>query len=681
QCAKCTACKKFCPDINEENGYWKEIGSRPKRLAHFAFPGLVFGFYFYYYLQSGTWSYYFGGEWTDEPRLFAVAFTSGTDAASAGLFFYPAVPRALASLVTLALCGLASFAFFSALERGIGKWLLARGSEADAEQRRHVTFSLAAFSAFVIFYTFAGAPTLWKLPWAVPHVFLILVVLTATGFLIRRLSRTQKRFAEETLARNIVRRWEWPDRKAPKDLREAFLVHTIRTGEVTKNAARVLEIYKEAVRDALSEGFVSREDVQKLERLRQQLDIKKADHDKVMAALAADERALLDDPTRHLSPEKFLQLKSYERALGDYVLSAPADEDMSDGDFVSRLRKEYRVTKAEHDAVLDRLVGGERTLAARLAEELHVIERAAATVHKLDEEPSPLNNFLSHLLRRRRATAIGRLVNVIGLTTGDGGVGEACRNLSDGNRLIRWAGVAKLSRSAAPSVAEYLTSVYLSVADYETSPLDDLLLIYTSSVDPYVRAASILLLSRRGTLRGQTLERLKVDEYLLVREVVTSVETGVGEDGPSDGGLTTLEKMITLHAVKLFSTLDPEELYELALSCESESYLAGAVVCSEGDRGDHVFIILEGDVRVVRGEGVSASLVSVERAGSVLGEMAVLDSAPRSASILAGDEGARMLHLDGPAFLDALQSAPSMASGLLSVMARRLRSTTSAVKQ
>ncbi|HZG52294.1 MAG TPA: cyclic nucleotide-binding domain-containing protein, partial [Pyrinomonadaceae bacterium] len=446
-------------------------------------------------------------------------------------------------------------------------------------------------------------------------------------------------------------------------------------------AARVLEIYQEAVRDALSEGFVSREDVQKLELLRQQLDVKKADHDKVMAALAADERALLGDPTRHLSPEKFLQLKSYERALGDYVVNAPANEDVSDGDFVSRLRKEYRVTKAEHDAVLDKLVGGERILAARLAEELHVIERAAASVRKLDAEPSPLNNFLSHLLRRRRDTGVGRLLNVIGLATDEGDVEAACRKLSDGDHSERRAGVEELSRFAAPSVGEYLTSVYLSVADYETSPLDDLLLIYTSSVDPYIRATSILMLSRRGALEGETLERLKGDEYLPVREVVTSIESGVREGSPSGGAPTTIEKMVTLHAVELFSTLDPEELYELALSCESESYPAGAVVCSEGDRGDQVFIILEGDARVVRGEGVSSSVVSVESAGSVLGEMAVLDPAPRAATILAGDEGARMLHIDGTAFLDALHTAPSMASGLLSVMARRLRSVTGASNQ
>src|SRR5262245_55709540 len=50
QCAKCSACKKFCPDISEENGYWKEILSGPKRIVYFSFPGAVFGFYFYYYL-------------------------------------------------------------------------------------------------------------------------------------------------------------------------------------------------------------------------------------------------------------------------------------------------------------------------------------------------------------------------------------------------------------------------------------------------------------------------------------------------------------------------------------------------------------------------------------------------------------------------------------------------------
>jgi polyferredoxin len=94
QCAKCTACKKLCPDINEENGYWKEIESRPKRFVYFAFPGLVFGFYFYYYLQAGTWNYYFGGRWVDQPMVIHYAFLPGYNAETAGFFFLQFVPRA-----------------------------------------------------------------------------------------------------------------------------------------------------------------------------------------------------------------------------------------------------------------------------------------------------------------------------------------------------------------------------------------------------------------------------------------------------------------------------------------------------------------------------------------------------------------------------------------------------------
>ena len=103
QCTKCSACKKFCPDINEENGYWKEIGLTSKRIVYFVFPGLVFAFYFYYYLQAGNWDYYFGGRWTNDPGLIRTAFLPGFNAASRGFFFLPAIPRALAAAITLLL--------------------------------------------------------------------------------------------------------------------------------------------------------------------------------------------------------------------------------------------------------------------------------------------------------------------------------------------------------------------------------------------------------------------------------------------------------------------------------------------------------------------------------------------------------------------------------------------------
>jgi hypothetical protein len=295
QCVPCTACKKACPDINEEHGYWKEIDSRPKRVVYYAFPGLVFGFYLYFYLQSGTWHYYFSGAWTRQPDLVLTALLPGDDQWAAGFFFLPVVPRALAAAVTLALCSLAGVLLCSQLERLVGARRRRRDTLRDDARVRHVTMTIAAFTAFITFYSFAGAPTLRLVPW-VHQLFLILVVAAATLFLARRLRRTPQAFTEETLARNILKHWEWTDVEPPKDLHEAFLIHTIRARESQKGSASILEGYKNAVRVALADGFVTREEVQQLAALRHQLDITRADHDKIMAELATEERDGRSDP-------------------------------------------------------------------------------------------------------------------------------------------------------------------------------------------------------------------------------------------------------------------------------------------------------------------------------------------------------------------------------------------------
>lgn len=110
QCVKCTACKKSCPDINQENGYWKEIGLRSKRFAYYAFPGLTFSFFLYYYLQSGDWNYYFTGNWADQESLMYRVFSPGYNQWTAGFFFFEGMPRAVSAVLTLVAGSLAGFA-------------------------------------------------------------------------------------------------------------------------------------------------------------------------------------------------------------------------------------------------------------------------------------------------------------------------------------------------------------------------------------------------------------------------------------------------------------------------------------------------------------------------------------------------------------------------------------------
>lgn len=675
QCAKCTACKKFCPDINEENGYWKEIDSKPKKFAYFTFPGLVFGFYFYYYLQSGTWDAYFKWRWFDEEFLVHHVFDPGRDSVTQGFFFFPIMPRAAAAILALAACALLSFLLFFLLERLVSAWLRRRDPETDTVRVRHIMFAMAAFTAFVTFYSFAGAPTLWKAPWVIPQLFIITVVFTGTLFLARRLGRNQKSFAEETLARNIIKRWEWTDIKPPKDLREAFLIHTIRARESAKGFAQILEIYKDAVRDTLANGYVTREELKLLESLRNQLQIKNSDHEKIMAALADEERALLSDPSKQLSAEKRLQLETYKRALQSHLEKVLAEEADADDRFITQLRSEFRVTRAEHASVMDELMGGAHGMARKLAEELKTIDRAARAIKALAQETSAASSFLSSLLEDRRELALSRLIGSLGLESEDENVKQLRTGLRSDDDAERVKAMEELRYLAPSGLGENLLEMYgESSAAKDTESLDDVLRDLTDSADPYVRSVSIHLLAERGTVDKSIIETLVNDDHEVVRETALHINSMTHDRSMErHSGLITIEKMVALRTAPMFDKLGPSELAELARASRELFYEPDQPLCIEGERGNEVFIVLSGEVAISRTANGIERVVAVEGSGSLIGEMAVLDPAPRSATVRAGKTGAQVLRLDGDAFRDALNNDPTIASSIIRTLAHRLR--------
>ena len=76
---------------------------------YFAWPGIVAAFYVYYYLASGSWSYYFSGVWAYERDLHIT---------TPGFYFAPAIPRIVAAPLTLIAFAIASFAWWA--RAGVG---------------------------------------------------------------------------------------------------------------------------------------------------------------------------------------------------------------------------------------------------------------------------------------------------------------------------------------------------------------------------------------------------------------------------------------------------------------------------------------------------------------------------------------------------------------------------------
>jgi len=675
QCPKCTACKPACPDINQENGYWKEISSPAKQFVYFAFPGLVFAFYFYFYLQSGTWEYYFGGAWTNEPGLARFSFLPGHSVQTAGFYFLASWPRALAALVTLAAGALLSFALFSLLERLAGTRLGRRDDGLDQAGLRHLLFTAAAFTAFVTFYSFAGVPTLRLIPGA-PHLVQILVVVTATLFFIRRFQRRQQAYAEETLARQILRRWEWADMEPPKDLHEAFLIHTIRSRTHANGYARLLEIYKEAVREAVASGFVSRAEVQRLESLRNQLQISPADHEGIMADLDEEERARISDSALQVSAEKRLQLDAYTRALESYwerVSRAAAEPDDA---FIRALRQDYGVTPEEHSAVLDAFLRKEQTVAPHVAKAFAVIEGALRTIGLLRDAPSAAAGFLEDVLSRRCAHTADALLLAMGWSA-NGKKNDSLRDqLLSHSETLREQAVEALGGRVAPLVAAKLTAARREAAwqAATAATLADSVRPHLASADPYVRVAALYLLHEIAGTDEDTLKSMVQDEHDVVCETAVCLLMRAHQlESREDTGRVTVERMMALRTVPLFASLAPQDLASLARASIERAFPSQQALCREGEPGDEVFILLAGEVRVLESDGAEQRVLGSEKEGGFIEELAVLDSAPRAATVLAGDAGARVLCLKGKAFREVLRTNPSVVSEVIRALSARIR--------
>src|SRR5438445_724472 len=103
---------------------------------------------------------------------------------------------------------------------------------------------------------------------------------------------------------------------------------------------------------------------------------------------------------------------------------------------------------------------------------------------------------------------------------------------------------------------------------------------------------------------------------------------------------------------------------------EEQPLAAGDQVFAQGETGDALYLIVEGKVKVHQG---SKELVRLgER--DVFGEMAVLDSEPRSASVTAVEDSV-LLKIGRDDFRDILGERPEIAMGVMKVLTRRLRET------
>jgi CRP-like cAMP-binding protein len=137
-----------------------------------------------------------------------------------------------------------------------------------------------------------------------------------------------------------------------------------------------------------------------------------------------------------------------------------------------------------------------------------------------------------------------------------------------------------------------------------------------------------------------------------------------------------LERVLLLTKVPLFAYLRTDQLSRLAPLLEPVAWAKGERVFDKGDMGMELYIITSGHIGIsVDPDPKKQVFVNELRTGDCLGEMALIDNEPRSATAHVLED-TQALALEKDRLLGLLMSYPELGIGMLRALSQRLRAMT-----
>jgi CRP/FNR family transcriptional regulator, cyclic AMP receptor protein len=133
--------------------------------------------------------------------------------------------------------------------------------------------------------------------------------------------------------------------------------------------------------------------------------------------------------------------------------------------------------------------------------------------------------------------------------------------------------------------------------------------------------------------------------------------------------LLTIQRVALLRRLEFFSGVPGHVLAAVAAQADEVRFGPGDVVIRRGDHGDSLYIVVDGSISI----DIGGHHVDVMGPGTVVGELAVLVSEPRSATVTAVDR-CRLLQLGSAVFDELLLDYPEVARGVITALVRRFRS-------
>jgi len=312
-------------------------------------------------------------------------------------------------------------------------------------------------------------------------------------------------------------------------------------------------------------------------------------------------------------------------------VGAPASDAVSDALFDHRSEEALRALER---LPLDGAAGRLRRFASE------AVARALEDIRLRDALGPPDGDALELLRRSLGARAVRNAIDALRAAAllGDRATASAAiENLTVSDPAQRANAVEVIETVGEPTIVRPLLALLEPPAIGEREPhvLEQL----QSDDDQWIRACA------------------KFASEVLEGETMTRTQTTV----------PLVERVIFLRRAPLFAGLPPQDLQPIAEVAEEYLFAEGDLIAAEGEPGETTYVIVEGDVEVI----ADGRTLAVRGSGDIIGEMSVISSRPRIASLRAKSD-VRVLEIRKPAFEAILRERPDTALALMRVLCERL---------
>jgi hypothetical protein len=132
-----------------------------------------------------------------------------------------------------------------------------------------------------------------------------------------------------------------------------------------------------------------------------------------------------------------------------------------------------------------------------------------------------------------------------------------------------------------------------------------------------------------------------------------------------------LERARFLENVSLFAFMDEEQLQAVARIMSERWEEHGVYHCRQGDEGDEMYIIVEGEVEIIKESEGEDRVIYLAQKGEAIGEMQVLSRSPRAAAMRSKGDG-HLLVIEGAHFRSLMHQYPDMSDRVIQMLVEKL---------